>query len=360
MIQTPVQYCDCCGLAVDTWAGEDCPRCSYPISPPKEKRFLASAIRDLQRVAFHGGGNFTVVGLILRYQTRLNSLDQFNVAPVPARPPVVPPNRVAPAQSSVPPVEKPSETVPLPSPYEPDVSLPYIPYSGVVPPVAPVEKPPEAVPPLPSATPVEKSPERAVPRPPVAPVVRPAGVAPARQPEPAVPVKPPAPAAPVRQSASIHEVVFSWGAFFVDHAITVIGLLGAFILLLAALSFVYINTVVQSGKPLESFLVVFGAHAFFGVLGIISYRFPGFRLIARLYVVIYALLLPLAGFTGYSLILGHLITLPVPVMITIAAAYATIVYGLLAVYLGSVPFGYLGVVALAVVDLTIAKVFGLA
>ncbi len=70
MIQTPVQYCDCCGLAVDTWAGEDCPRCSYPISPPKEKRFLASAIRDLQRVAFHGGGNFTVVGLIRRYQTQ--------------------------------------------------------------------------------------------------------------------------------------------------------------------------------------------------------------------------------------------------------------------------------------------------
>ena len=114
MIQTPVQYCDCCGLAVDTWAGEDCPRCSYPISPPKEKRFLASAIRDLQRVAFHGGGNFTVVGLIRRYQTRLNYLDQFNVAPVPARPPAVPPSRVAPAQSSVPPVEKSSEIVPLP------------------------------------------------------------------------------------------------------------------------------------------------------------------------------------------------------------------------------------------------------
>ena len=43
----------------------------------------------------------------------------------------------------------------------------------------------------------------------------------------------------------------------------------------------------------------------------------------------------------------------------IAAAYATIVYGLLAIYQGSVPFGYLGAVALAVVDLAMAQALGL-
>ncbi len=86
-------HCDCCGLAIDAQAGEDCPSCGYPISPPKEKHFLTSAIRDLQRVATHGGA-ITVAGLIRRYQTRLNYLNQFDVAPAPARPHIAPPSKV--------------------------------------------------------------------------------------------------------------------------------------------------------------------------------------------------------------------------------------------------------------------------
>ncbi len=358
-------HCDCCGLAIDAQAGEDCPSCGYPISPPKEKHFLTSAIRDLQRVATHGGA-ITVAGLIRRYQTRLNYLNQFDVAPAPARSPVVPPSKVAPAEQVA------------PATWPAHVSLPSIPYAEVVPPappVAPVEKPPEVVSPpppvapvarsariapaTPSVSPVGKSPEVAPPGPPAPPLVPPARVVPARQPEPVVPVKQPMPAAPVRQSPSIREVVFSWGAFFVDNAITVIGLLGAFLILLGTLSFAYINATAQSGNRLVPFLIVFGAHALFGILGIIAYRFHISRLIARIYIIIYALLLPLVGFTGYSLILGGAIHLPVPALIVIAAAYATIVYGLLAVYQGSVPFGYLGAVALAVVDLAIAQVFGL-
>ena len=360
-------HCDCCGLVIHGQAGEDCPSCGYPISPPKEKRFLTSVIRDLQRVATHGGANITVAGLIRRYQARLNYLNQFDVAPAPASLPVVPPSkvapaeRIAPAQSPALPEERPSEIVPaLVSPYEADKSLPYIPYAEVVPPPPPasaVAKPSEVVPPPPSVAPVGKSPEVAPPGPPAPPVVPPARVAPARQ--PTVPVRQPTPAAPVRESPSIREVVFSWAAFFVDNAITVIGLLGAFLILLGTLSFVYSNAIAQSSNRLGSFLVVFGAHAIFGILGVIAYRFPNFRLIARIYSVIYALLLPLAGFTGYSLIAGHLIPLSIPVLIVIAAAYATIVYGLLAIYQGSVPFGYLGAVALAVVDLAMAQALGL-
>jgi hypothetical protein len=140
-------HCDCCGLAIDTPAGEDCPRCSYPISPPKEKLFLTSAIRDLQRVASHEGANITIVGLIRRYQARLNYLDQLDVASATARPLIAPPSKVVPTPLTA----KPSEIVPSSSPvspYEADVSLPYIPHVGVVPPappVAPVEKAPEVV-----------------------------------------------------------------------------------------------------------------------------------------------------------------------------------------------------------------------
>ena len=73
MLQVPVSpICDCCGLPIKPGAGEECPRCQYPVSLVKEERFLESALRDLQRVADYGGANLTIRGLIARYRTRLN------------------------------------------------------------------------------------------------------------------------------------------------------------------------------------------------------------------------------------------------------------------------------------------------
>lgn len=143
---------------------------------------------------------------------------------------------------------------------------------------------------------------------------------------------------------------FSWRSFVVDQAITIIGLLGAFLILMGALN----SVVTMGGNPLLSFLIVFGVHAFFGIAGVVAYRFTNFKLIARLYSGIYVLLVPLVGFTSYNLMLGTHITLSLPTLIAIAAAYAAIVYTLLAIYQGFSIYGYLGAMALIVADLAVA------
>ena len=74
MSQAPVPHCDCCGLPIAREAGEDCPRCQYPIALQKEQRFLAASIRDLQRVAEHGGAQLSVADLLRRYKLRFDYL----------------------------------------------------------------------------------------------------------------------------------------------------------------------------------------------------------------------------------------------------------------------------------------------
>ena len=371
-------HCDCCGLAIDTQAGEDCPRCNYPISPPKEKQFLAASIRHLQRVATYEGANITVVGLIRRYQARLNYLDQLDVAPAPARPLIAPPSKVAPT----PPTAKPSEIVPSPSPVlppappvapvekAPEVVSPPPPVAPVArpariapatpsvspvgklpeiappaPPIAPAAKPARIAPATPSASPVGKSPEIAPPRPPVPPVVRPAGVAPASQ--PVVPAVRPTPAAPARERPSLSQLVFSWRSFLADQAITIVASLGAFLVLIGALSFI-----ITAHNTALSFLIVFAVHTLFGIVGVSTYRFPNLRVVSRIYTGIYVLLVPLVGFAFYNLI--HVSQLAPPVVIAIAAAYAAIVYSALAISQRFALFGYLGAMALVVTDLAVA------
>jgi hypothetical protein len=302
MQQAPVSSCDCCGLPLAAGMGEDCPRCHYPIQPAKEEHFLESAIHDLQRVATHGGAYITVAALIHRYRLRLAYLRQLKMSASLASVPMPPAGQAFAATD-------------------------------------------------PSTLPIGSLPEMAISRPPASTAHI---MGPALPPTPML-----MPTAPAREPRTVRQTFFSWTAFFIDNAITVIGLLGAFLVLLGTLSFVYNNTIIQSGNRLESFLIVFGAHIAFGIVGLIASRFANFRLIARIYIIICALLLPLAGLTGYSLILGHLITLSVPTLIAIAAVYTTIIYGLLAVYQDSVLFGYLAAVALVVADLATAQALGL-
>lgn len=118
MKQTPTLYCDCCGLAINTQAGEDCPRCNYPIGASKEERFLESALHDLRRVAAYGGANVTVAGLISRYQARLSYLRQLKVGVAATNAPTVhvkEPLAVANAQAPVAPVARPIAPVPVAS-----------------------------------------------------------------------------------------------------------------------------------------------------------------------------------------------------------------------------------------------------
>ncbi len=307
MSQRFVLYCDGCGLPISgAPPGDYCPRCGYPINRDKEEQFLNSSIRDLQRVAAYGGANMTITNLIQRYQGRLRFLYQTKMAPVQI---AQEPSQVEPLQSVTP--QASSERVV--SPALPSVTRPaeivLFPSQPVVPAVTPIN---------------------------VAPVVTPTNVA------------------PVQSRQPVPGRMFSLKSFFADQTITIVASLGAFLILLGSLSFV-----ATTKDLLLSFLVVFIVHAVFGVTGMVSYRFQSFRTVAAIYTAIFALLVPLVGFSCYRLVVGNLIQLAPPTLVAIAAAYAAIVYGFLAVYQKFSPFGYLSVAALAIADLAVASAFNL-
>src|ERR1019366_9438007 len=73
-----------------------------------------------------------------------------------------------------------------------------------------------------------------------------------------------------------------------------------------------------------------------------------------IYTAIFALLVPLVGFSAYRLVSGNLVHLSTSVLIAFAATYAMCAYGSLAVYQRFSLFAYLAVVALAVAVLATA------
>ena len=193
--------------------------------------------------------------------------------------------------------------------------------------------------PAPAAPPVAAAP---------LPVVRPAPtrVEAPRKVEAAVPVARVSPPTPRR--------VFSWKSFFADQAINIVASLGAFLILVGALGFT-----ATTSNLLLAFFIVFAVHAVFGITGFVTYRFASFRVVATIYTIIYALLVPLVGFSAYRLIVGNYIALSVPVLVAIAATYAAIVYTLLAIYQRFQLFAYMGIVALAVADMAVSRALNL-
>ena len=143
--------------------------------------------------------------------------------------------------------------------------------------------------------------------------------------------------------------VFSWRSFFADQAINIVASLGAFLLLIGSLSFT-----MTTPNLFVSFLVVFAVHAVFGITGFVTYRFQTFRVVATIYTIIYALLIPLVGFSAFRLLSGSHIEFSVPVLIAISATYAAIMYAIMAIYQRFIPFAYLSLVALLVADLAVA------
>jgi len=148
--------------------------------------------------------------------------------------------------------------------------------------------------------------------------------------------------------------MFSFKSLLADQTINIVASLGAFLVLIGALSFIITTT-----NLLLSFIVVFAIHALFGAVGLGTYRFRTFRVVAIIYTIIFALLVPLVGFSAYRLHEGNLIQLTVPTLITIATTYAAVVYLLLAIFQRFKPFAYLGIVALAVADLALSNALGL-
>ena len=310
MMSMLVLACDSCGLPIELQMGEDCPRCGYPINVLKEEQFLETSLRDLQRVATYEGANITVAGLIKRYQERLNYLRQRKTIATSAQAGErrVPEGRF---KATVQPIVSGNDTAQGPVPRQP---------------VGVEIQPSEIILPVELSTPL----------------------APAPQPE------------HISVASSIQSVqaapkhTFSWKAFFEDQTINIIASLGAFLILVGSLSFV-----ATTADLLLSFLVVLIVHAVFGAAGAVFYRFRSFRTVAIIYSTIFALLVPLVGFSGYRLALGHIVQFSTPTLVAIAAGYAAIIYSGLAIYQRFRPFGYLAVVALTVADLALALAFQL-
>jgi hypothetical protein len=162
------------------------------------------------------------------------------------------------------------------------------------------------------------------------------------------------PALPAQNGPEQVGKMFSLKSFLEDQTINIVASLGAFLILIGSLSFV-----ATTSDLVLAFLLMFTVHAVFGAVGIISYRFQSFRIVAVIYTAIFAMLIPLVGFSGYRLVTGNLVHIETPLLISIAATYAALIYGALAVYQRFNPFAYLAVVALAVADLALASNFHL-
>ena len=162
-------------------------------------------------------------------------------------------------------------------------------------------------------------------------------------------------APPVLANPQEPRPLFSWRSFFADQAINIVASLGAFFILVGALSFV-----ATTSNLLLAFLIVFIVHAAFGITGIVTHRFAPFRIVANIYTIIFALLIPLVGFSAYRLTGGNELELSIPVLIAISATYAAVVYTMLALFQRYAPFAYLAIAALAVADLALASALHLA
>lgn len=164
----------------------------------------------------------------------------------------------------------------------------------------------------------------------------------------------PVPVSPASSTIPQPRDIFSWRSFFADQAINIVASLGAFLILVGSLSFV-----VTTNDAWISFIALFIVQAVFGSIGIITYRFPTFRVVAFIYTVIFALLVPLVGFSAYRLAAGNLVPLSTPALVATAALYAAIVYILLAIYQRVAAFAYPGIASLLLADLALVRAVNL-
>ncbi|GCE03151.1 hypothetical protein KDAU_04800 [Dictyobacter aurantiacus] len=166
---------------------------------------------------------------------------------------------------------------------------------------------------------------------------------------PAAPLQAPSTVQPVQSPAPIApQPTFSLHSFFADQSINIVASLGAFLILVGSLSFI-----ATTSDLLLAFLVLLGVHIFFGATGAIAFRFPRVRTVAIIYTAIFALQIPLLGFSFYRLVShGQLSS---ATLVAISATYATLAYSSLAIYQRFKPFGYLAAVALAITDLAVAS-----
>lgn len=141
-----------------------------------------------------------------------------------------------------------------------------------------------------------------------------------------------------------------------DAVVNIVAALGGFMILAGALGILLVTT-----NLWLSFLVVLAIHAVFGSTGLfVRRRFPVLRAVSTLYTLISALLVPLVAYSAYRLVTNGIVDLSIPLLLTLSALYAAVIYALLAIAQRFVPFAYLSIVALLVGDLALAQTLHLA
>ncbi len=306
MVHVYGSHCDCCGLAVDTTQVKSCPRCQYPVQPEPEQRFLEVALSDLKRVMRYGGTALSVTDLAWRYEGRLQFLRNLK------------------GQDSAQHVaDRATQTLVKESPS-----------------LSQTFRVPEAAERAAFSVPAPSVTRPSVPATPI--TLRPiAGQA-------STPVSP---AFPITPAASMRG--FSLSS---DAVVNILAALGGFFILAGSLSFV-----LTTSNLWLSFLAVFFLHAIFAVAGQLTRRrLPLLRAVSPLYTLIFALLVPLVGFSAYRLVTNGLVGLSPSALLTLAALYAAAIYIMLAVTQRFVPFAYLGIVALLIGDIALAQTLHLA
>ena len=144
--------------------------------------------------------------------------------------------------------------------------------------------------------------------------------------------------------------VFSWRAFIAEQAIAIMAYLGGFLLLVATLSF-ELGGWQALGNQLK-LLAVCVVYVVFGALGLAFRRTVRLETVGRAYLAIFALMTPLLALAVYRFALeGN--GFPPYGMLCLAAAYAAVVYLLLAWRTGFASYAYLGWTALGVSALAI-------
>lgn len=175
---------------------------------------------------------------------------------------------------------------------------------------------------------------------PLAPSSAPAGFTPYPYgPPPAPPTTPLTPPAPPARA-------FSFREFLADQAIAVMAYLGAFLMLVAALTFeigAFAPEGLTNGVKLA---VLVAVHLLFAVLGILFRRTERLRTVGGAYLFIFALMTPLVALGAYYWLLEGAIS--PSGMLTLSALYAALIYLFLAWRVKFPAYAYMGWIAFAI------------
>src|SRR5919201_6118842 len=138
----------------------------------------------------------------------------------------------------------------------------------------------------------------------------------------------------------------SFREFIAERSILILSYIGAFLLIVATLLFELDTFVALNGTA--RFIGVLALNVVFAVAGWICFRLPVMRLVGRTYIAIAALMFPLTLIAAWVFLLLADYGIHRDVAVALPGTACALVYGLLAVVLGSRGYSLLSLIALAV------------